>query len=411
MIGASAVRIGALVRWTVGVLALAALPCAICAQQTSARGVVFADANGNGVRDRSERGLQGVAVSNQETVVVTDSTGAFSLPVGQSGLIFVSVPDGYAAVGTFWRKVSTSDAPIAFPLRAQRQPRTFSFVDASDPHVGPASVERMRRFRAMDDSLHPAFTLLAGDLVRDAMSVSDSEAASYFDMVSGEIARFKESVWTVPGNHDHFGIIRSRSHVEVNHPMFGRRMYQHYFGPDYYSFTYGGVHFIGMNSVQRDDSAYYGRIDSVQMAWLERDLALVPASEPVVTFMHIPLVSAWFNVLGYIDMPLVSDVVHINGKTDYRHTVGNVQEVLHALEKHNYPLAIGAHTHAAERLSFETNGQMTRFEQSSAIVGPAQAGPMIVPSGFTLYTVHDGVIDAGKFIPLDPPHAGARAVP
>ena len=48
-----------------------------------------------------------------------------------------------------------------------------------------------------------------------------------------------------------------------------------------------------MNSVQRDDSAYYGRIDSVQMAWLARDLALVPPNEPVVTFMHIPLLSAW----------------------------------------------------------------------------------------------------------------------
>ena len=409
MIDASAVRVGVLIPAVVGMLTLPASPRTICAQQPVVRGVVFADANGNGVRDASERGLRGVAVSNQETVVATDSTGEFSLPVGQSGLVFVSVPDGYTTVGTFWRKVAVSGAPIAFALRAQRQPRTFSFVDASDPHVGPASVARIRRFRAMVDSLGPAFTLIAGDLVRDAMSVSDSEATSYFDVVSGEITKFKEPVWTVPGNHDHFGIIRSRSHVDVDHPMFGRRMYQHYFGPDYYSFTYGGVHFIGMNSVQRDDSAYYGRIDSVQMAWLARDLALVPANEAVVTFMHIPLVSAWWNMLGYIDMPLVSDVVHIGGKTDYRHTVGNVQEVLHALEGHDYPLAIGAHTHAAERLSFQTNGQMTRFEQSSAIVGPAQAGPLTVPSGFTLYTVHDGVIDGGKFIPLDP--MPARAVP
>jgi hypothetical protein len=162
-----------------------------------------------------------------------------------------------------------------------------------------------------------------------------------------------------------------------------------------------------MNSVQRDDSAYYGHIDSVQMAWLTRDLALVPPSQPVVTFMHIPLLSAWWNMLGYIDMPLVSDVVRIDGKTAYRHTVGNVQEVLHALEGHNYPVAIGAHTHAGEHLTFETGGHVTRFEQSSAIVGPADAGPVHVLSGFTLYTVHDGVIDGGKFVPLDP----ARAVP
>jgi len=378
------------------------------AQEAVVRGVVFVDANRNGVRDASEHGLRGVAVSNQETVVVTDSAGAFELPVSPWGIVFVSEPNGYKSVGAYWRNVASSNAPIAFALRAEAQPRTFTFVDASDPHTKPETVDRIRRFRAMVDSLHPAFTIIAGDLVYDSMSQQDSTATSFFELVHSEIAKFAQPVWTVPGNHDHFGIIRSRSHVDASNPMFGRRMYQHWFGPDYYSFTYGGVHFIGMNSVQRDDSAYYGRIDSVQMAWLSRDLALVPPSEPVVTFMHIPLLSAWWNMLGYIDMPLVSDVVHINGKTDYRHTVGNVQEVLHALEGHNYPLAIGAHTHAAERLSFQSDGQTIRFEQSSAIVGPAQAGPMIVPSGFTLYTVHDGVIDAGKFIPLDPPPAASR---
>ena len=384
---------------------LAASSHSALAQATLVRGVVFADANGNGVRDASEHGLRGVAVSNQETVVVTDSAGAFQIPMSQWGIVFVSVPSGYRTVGAFWRNAASSNAPIAFALRAENQPRTFTFVDASDSHTKPETVDRIRRFRAMVDSLRPAFTLIAGDLVYDSMSQQDSTAMSFFDLVHGEIAKFAQPVWTVPGNHDHFGIIRSRSHADSANPMFNRGMYHHWFGPDYYSFTYGGVHFIGMNSVQRDDSAYYGRIDSVQMAWLTRDLALVPASEPVVTFMHIPLISAWWGLLGYIDMPLVSDVVHINGKTDYRHVVGNVQEVLTALKGHNYPLAIGAHTHAAERLVFQTNGQMTRFEQSSAILAPAEAGPVIVPSGFTLYTVHDGVIDAGKFIPLDRAHA------
>ena len=65
-------------------------------------------------------------------------------------------------------------------------------------------------------------------------------------------------------------------------------MYHHYFGPDYYSFTRGGVHFVGLNTVDIDDQRYYGHVDSLQLAWLERDLALVPADMPVVTFDHIP---------------------------------------------------------------------------------------------------------------------------
>ena len=42
-------------------------------------GVVFNDANGNGVRDSGENGMAGVAVSNQDTVVTTDASGAFRI--------------------------------------------------------------------------------------------------------------------------------------------------------------------------------------------------------------------------------------------------------------------------------------------------------------------------------------------
>jgi hypothetical protein len=40
---------------------------------------------------------------------------------------------------------------------------------------------------------------------------------------------------------------------------------------------------------------------------------------------------------------------------------------------------------------------------SAAIVGGQAFGPLIIPSGFTLYTVRDGKIDAGQFVRLDPP--------
>jgi hypothetical protein len=44
-----------------------------------------------------------------------------------------------------------------------------------------------------------------------------------------------------------------------------------------------------------------------------------------------------------------------------------------------------------------------RSEVSAAIVGGNEVGPLILPSGFTLYTVRDGKIDAGQFLRLDPP--------
>src|SRR6185295_16028209 len=67
-------------------------------------GVVFNDVNGNGVRDGGEPGVAGSAVSNQDTVVVTDASGAFRMTRAGSGVVFVTVPDGFRSVGAFWRK-------------------------------------------------------------------------------------------------------------------------------------------------------------------------------------------------------------------------------------------------------------------------------------------------------------------
>ena len=45
------------------------------------------------------------------------------------------------------------------------------------------------------------------------------------------MALFKNPVWTVPGNHEIFGIERGKSKVSYAHPLYGRKMYQHYRAP------------------------------------------------------------------------------------------------------------------------------------------------------------------------------------
>jgi len=375
------------------------------AQNAPLHGVVYADKNANGKRDGSEPGLPGVIVSNQRDVVVTDSLGRFEIPIGTTGIVFVSVPDGFRSSGAFWRSTTVAPASVEFGLMRQTQSRTFSFVHASDPHLAPENVDRLRRFRRMTDSLSPAFVLMGGDLVRDAMSQSESNARSYFDLYAAESKSFRTPVWTVPGNHDHYGIIRSRSHADSSNPLYNRGMYRQYFGPDYYSFTYGGVHFVGLNTISPDDSAYYGDVDSVQMEWLKRDLSHVPATMPIVTFNHIPMISIWTTLIGYDEDPLVATLATIHGTKRYRHTVGNVLEVLEALRGHHYVLALGSHMHAPERSSFVSDGVQVRSDVSAAIVGGQELGPVIVPSGFTLYTAHDGQVDAGRFFRLDPPSA------
>jgi calcineurin-like phosphoesterase family protein len=370
------------------------------AQGVGSSGIVFVDANANGAHDPGERGLAGVAVSNQDAVVTTDASGAFRIPRGGYGVVFVSVPDGYRAVGPFWRSVGDSAAGLAFPLTPVARTREFTFVHSSDTHVAPANVERTRRLGALVDSLAPAFVLITGDLVRDALRVPETEATGYYELFAREIGAFRTPVWTVPGNHENFGIERHLSLVSPKHPLYGRRMYRHYRGPDYYSFTYGGVHFVGLNTVDIDDLWYYGHVDSLQLAWLERDLALVPPEMPVVTFDHIPFVTTIEGLDGYRDTPPAPTLITVKGRTVFRHTVSNAAEVLAVLRKRRHVLALGGHLHAAERVEYEIDGLRTRFHLSAAVVAPSEVAGLRFPSGITLYTVRGGEIDGGRFVPL-----------
>jgi hypothetical protein len=399
-------RTKTMMTWTAstwcGALLVASLlaPCTSPAQDGTISGAVFSDANRNGTRDAGERGIAGVAVSNQNAVVPTDASGAFRIAKGTTGVLFVSVPDGYRATGSFWRPISDTTRTVDFPLAPAPATESFTFIHASDTHVAPPVLARMQRFRALSDSINPAFVIVTGDLVRDALRVGEAEATGYYDLFAREAALFRNPMYTVPGNHEVFGIERDKSKVAPTHPFFGRTMYRHYRGPDYYSFTYGGVHFVGLNTVDIDDQWYYGHVDSTQLAWLERDLAMLPAAMPVVTFNHIPFVSSMEPLNGYSDAPPAPTLITVNGKTAFRHTVSNAAAVLTALRTRQHVLALGGHVHVREHIEFEINGVKTRFNQSAAIVGaPATAGMQFV-SGFTVYTVRGGVIDAGRFVPL-----------
>jgi 3',5'-cyclic AMP phosphodiesterase CpdA len=358
-------------------------------------GLVFVDSNENGIRDADERGLSGVAVSDQRAVVITDDQGRFRLEHDgdETGLLFVSVPDGFRSVGSFWAKTLDGARFALAPVRNQDE---FTFVHASDLHISPDSLGRAQRFRAMSEQVKPAFVIVTGDLVKDALRVSETEARSYYDLFAAERREFKSPVFTVPGNHEVFGIETALSHVDPKHPMFGRGMYRKYFGPDYYSFTYGGVHFVGLNTVDIHGQWYYGHVDDRQLAWLQRDIATIPADMPVVTFDHIPFYTTMDQIGGFNDSATAAaTVITIDGKAQFRHSVANATAVLGVLGAHRRVLALGGHFHVAERI--ERPGENVVYATAAAIVGPVEP----FPSGFTVYTVRHGKIDSGRFVALD----------
>ncbi len=369
-------------------------------QPAHVTGEVFVDGNGNGVRDPGEAGLAGVAVSDQVSVVSTDAAGRFAMDAQGYGVVFIEQPDGYALRGSFWRRAEPG-SNMSFAVTRAPAPREFTFVHASDTHLDSADLPRMRRMEHMVDSISPAFVLITGDLVRDALRVGEAQATGYFDMVAHELAGFRMPVHTVPGNHDIFGIERQRSLVSASHPLYGKRMYRSRFGPDYYAFDFGGVHFVGLDTQDYEDLWYHGHVDSVQLAWLERDLARLPPDRPVVTFNHIPLLSANDQLNGFNEDGPAPTTIRVNGHTYFRHTVSNVQDVLAVVGGH-LEIALGGHMHCREMLRYETAVGTRRFYQTAAVTDPpTSGGPMGLRSGITVYHVKDGHVDDGTFLPLD----------
>ena len=241
-------------------------------------------------------------------------SGAFRLAGAGTGVVFVSTPNGYRAVGH-----SGDRGRLGAAARVRPDARARGRRAHVHPRVRHAHLTK-RRCRARNACALSSIRSAPGCCSSPAISFATRFAfpkprpSGYYELFVKERNAFRTPVFTVPGNHEIFGIERDTSHVPVTHPLYGRAMYRHYLGPDYYSFTRGGVHFVGLNTVDIDDQRYYGHVDSLQLAWLERDLALVPATMPVVTFDHIPFFTTVEGLNGYNDRPPAPSLITVNGQ-------------------------------------------------------------------------------------------------
>jgi 3',5'-cyclic AMP phosphodiesterase CpdA len=278
---------------------------------------------------------------------------------------------------------------------------TFTFLHASDLHTSPANLPRLERLRQIVTERKPAFVLITGDLVADALRVGESDARSLFELYKKTISTFPVPVRSVLGNHDIFGIERDTSKVSADHPLFGKRMFRHYLGPEYYSFDHGQVHFVVLDTVDVDDTRYWGHVDAEQLTWLERDLAKVQAGTTVVAVTHIPLVTGAIAAWGYREGMAAGDtVVEIQGKKVFRHVVNNTAEVLARFANVRLALVLAGHTHGREQLEFVMPGPRIRFHVGASVVPPFN-DPIKMVSGVTLYRVSGREIDDGEFIRMD----------
>lgn len=316
--------------------------------QTEAKGYVFADQNGNGKRDKREKALPGVAVSNGVDVVLTDEKGKYVLPVGDDNVIFVVKPAGYRAPVNgnnqplfyyihkpkgspashkFKGVAPTGELPasIDFPLIPVNSSDQFTALIFGDPQV--YTVAEVGYFqKAIVDEVKgiksASFGLSLGDLVGDTLDLQ----RNYIDAV-GQIGI---PWYNLMGNHD--------INYDAKTDSLSDETYESNFGPSNYSFNEGKTHFIILDNIlypnPKTGDGYTGGFREDQFRFIENDLKYVDTSRLVVLAYHIPLRGG---------IPQSSRV-----------------RLLNILEKFPHTLSLSAHTHMQMQHLFDESDGFSR---------------------------------------------------
>lgn len=239
-------------------------------------------------------GLPRVAVTDGVSVVQTASDGSFTLLASpRQPFVYVSVPAEcevpVSETGTarFYRPIvptAADEMSVEFPLaRRAASSERHGFVALADTQTLDAEDMGLLHAQTVPDVQQWAagpqdrarFGVAVGDIMFDNLTLyPDYERA---------VKAMGVPFFQVVGNHDLDFPARS---AELTTSTFMR-----HFGPTYYSFDVGAVHYVVLQDVHYHGTGYVGYVDERQLQWLEADLALVARGRPVVVFGHIPFQS------------------------------------------------------------------------------------------------------------------------
>ena len=268
-----------------------------------ARGIVFHDANGNKKFDHGEEPLPNVKISNGRDITQTGDDGRYELPVTDDTIVFVIKPRGWRTPLSenfllefyyihkpqgspkFQYKGVAPTGPlpdsIDFPLRPRKEPAQFRAVLFGDTQP--------RNQKEVDYIAHDVVEELIGTDASFGVTLGDVafDDLSLFEPLARTIALIGIPWYNVIGNHD--------INYDAKHDRHSDETFERVFGPAYYSFDYGPVHFLVLDDIHwyipegEQKGTYRGGLGKEQMQFIRNDLAKIPRQQLVVLMMHIPL--------------------------------------------------------------------------------------------------------------------------
>ena len=274
------------------------------------------------------RGVAGVVVSDGVTVTTTNKKGIYKMRTddARSRFVYISTPSGYEVpslrgfMPDFYRSIVAEQKEYNFTLKAVDQSK-YHLIVSADIHVRNRAMTKKAPLKEMPlsnpvgelDSVTFARTYMA--TLRDYVSQLPSDVKVY-GLNLGDVSN--ESHWRGKFNGDleNFVAVCERSGMPIQtynvmgnheHDMkavdifddddtAAEEEYMKVFGPTYYSFNIGSVHYVVLDNVKYcnhkskgKDRNYEVRITQDQIDWAARDAALMPKDTKQVVFAwHCP---------------------------------------------------------------------------------------------------------------------------
>lgn len=253
-------------------LILLLLSCAAITEAHAAyQGRVYIDSNQNGIYDKGEKVLKDVRVSDGLNVVKTNTEGVYTLPGHErERFIFITTPSGYRTDNRYYQRIEGTEQAYDFglqPWKGRIKPDgNHKFIHISDTEIFNTEnqedwANNIRDYAANQDI---AFIIHTGDICYEnglkshihLMNTSNMDCPMFYCV----------------GNHD---LVKGK---------YGEEVFENVYGPVYYSFDFGNVHYVVTPMAGGDFQPGYTKEDLYR--WLKNDLAQVPAEKPVVVFNH-----------------------------------------------------------------------------------------------------------------------------
>lgn len=244
-------------------------------------GVVFADTNGNGIKEKEEKGLKDIYVSNGIDIIMTGENGEYRLAVDKKLMPFVFIikPSGLQATKSLFQLCldMNENGLVDFGLKPCEVSEKLTFFQISDlhcPHYTEATLEKIAP--PLADKFMREVNVAGGHFIVNTGDTANQGRKEQFAACRRLLDRFEKCpVYYVAGNHDFNETAANRKYDDLE-PYF-RYINQ----PNYYSFNYSDCHFVVLDSCREKDA-----IEKNQQEWLKKDLKLSGHKYRTVILTH-----------------------------------------------------------------------------------------------------------------------------